>query len=405
MPALLDDPQTILKRVRERTAGGRWGIGTAGSYLRGIGAKAMGADPAEWEQVIKEAEQKLVYCDSEMQIQEISGGVLSEGDRDLMSRDVDMPHRKKLDVKTVPGAVLVFDADVTTNSEDRDGDILDPKGAKVDLAGPLLFDHFETIGKLVKLVQQNGKRVRTREAIMDFPLGRDVASFIEFGALRRMSHGFLPEEWKDRDGDDEDEFVGWHILAYEMMERSVVRVASNRDAFLIAWDRLGEGKFSTPWAKSFLRNAWDARPAQVQGITLSKDSPPTLGTIGVEIIGIKSGRALSKATETKVREARDDIAEIPGIDEVPRAASSLAKGAIEKLNEVLATNQEDADDNDDGKASGPLEAKQPTDTDALAAILAAPYGLRKHAVKVIGATLAAEDKAAAIAALKTLLRF
>jgi len=151
---------------------------------------------------------------------------------------------------------------------------MDPDGARVDLLGPLLWNHLssEPIGKLVEIIEQMPKRLRTLEAIVNNPLGRDVAQLIEFGAVRRMSHGFLPgdeegdvEELLDKDG----EFVGYHVRSYEMLERSPVSVASNRGAEIDAVRTVfGRAKLAHPLVKGWAQRLYEARPPIVRGANL-----------------------------------------------------------------------------------------------------------------------------------------
>jgi len=225
-------------------------------YLCGV----PGVDP----EAVKEAEGKLVYCES--------------------SAIVEKATRQKAADDHTSGAVLIYDTTLTTGDKDRDGDILDPKGARVDLLGPLLWNHLHTepIGKLVKILEQNSKRLRTREAIINNALGRDVAQLIEFGAVRRMSHGFLPDDNVDEEDpaweemlNGDGEFVGYHIHRYEVMERSPVSVASNRgaeiDAVLTAFSR---GKLAHPMVKGWAGKLFDERPVVVQGTKAEPEPAP-----------------------------------------------------------------------------------------------------------------------------------
>ena len=61
----------------------------------------------------------------------------------------------------------------------------------------------------------------------------------------------------------------------------------------------------------------------------------------------KSGRALSKANEQRIKDARDDVAEIIGIEGISRAAKALATGAAASLNEVLRSVEDEDEDGGD----------------------------------------------------------
>ena len=173
------------------------------------------------------------------------------------------------EVENLPGSIFTFDAIVTTNRADRDGDVLLPDGAIVDPAMPLLWQHNPSlpIGKLVGILEQSKRRLSARFALADLDLARDAATLIEFGALR-ISHGFAPIEYAPldiTDDDDEDKEAmlleggegkrsGWRITKYEIMETSLVSIPSNVDAIITAYSR---GKLHSPmarkWARSLMR--------------------------------------------------------------------------------------------------------------------------------------------------------
>ena len=265
MPLTDNAVGTILSRLGERKPR-RWGVGTAAAYVRRMERHAT--DPEAFKAALERAERQAVYCDDE---------TLIKGHR---LKDADDPDPTK--------PLMVFDATITTTKRDRDGDILESKGARADMDGPLLLNHDYSliIGKPLKAVKQNSKRYIERLAIVNSPdpksplglLARDVATLIDFGALRRMSHGFMPDENKDADDPayeamlgKEDEFLGWHIFRYEIWERSVVAVASNTDAFITAFSR---GKLASPMVKSWGRELFDERPVIEAAITIADAVQP-----------------------------------------------------------------------------------------------------------------------------------
>ncbi len=283
----MPDLVKLHESIRTRKGGSRWGVGFASSYLKHIEAtcqptEVFDCSPDEWAAAMKKAESDLTYCDEASGIDETVLSALGEEKRDKLGRKTELvPLVKGFSKKEAEGACFVFDCTITTIDEDRDGDILEPKGAQIDMAGPLLAHHcpVSVLGKPLKLLQQNSKRVREREAIMDFPFGRDIAQFIEFKALRRMSHGFLPTKWEERKGGDEEEFPGWHFHEYEVMERSVVSVASNRGALIDAWNTLGEKGFHTPYGIALAKSAYDERKVVVPGCSMKT----TIGDFSQEL--------------------------------------------------------------------------------------------------------------------------
>lgn len=247
------------KRIEESGRDCRWGIGRASRYLRGLGVDG---------ELLKNAESKLVYCDPKSVIRTGESIAYEVTDQHIevgngKTAQIVRPLRVKAKQPT-EGAVMQFTSTLTSVSRDRDGDVLEPKGAKVDLLGPLLWNHFpgDPIGKMLRIVKQNTKQLVMEFAIADTPLGRDIAQLVEFGALRRMSHGFIPEKYEEMSKDGS--FVGWHVHEYEVLEASVVSVASNRDAVITAMSR---GKLAHPLVKGWAGKMFDDRPVVVPAVT------------------------------------------------------------------------------------------------------------------------------------------
>ncbi len=329
----MDDFQEILDGLKCK--GSRWGIGTAASYLRRLaaatGLKGLNVSEADFTKAIEAAERKLTFCDPDMVV---VGSDATDGHTSYKLVPMELPEGGVLNVpqpgqkrrgkrEPTAGSVMEFDAIMTSSRVDRDGDILEPKGAEVDPKSPLLWQHnpWEPIGKLLEVTKQNSKQVRGRFAIIDSPLGRDAAQLVEFGALR-ISHGFLPKEWTDR-RDKSDEWLGWHITSYEMMEVSLVSVPSNVDAVVTAYDAQ---KLAHPLTKAWAQSIKETRPVQGKGITLPEEpegtpeptpkketdtptEPKVVGKCGVrEFDGDDVLRYLaSDATEKELREAKSII--------------------------------------------------------------------------------------------------
>jgi len=269
----------ILKQLASRDAtGGRWGIGTAAVYMQQLEAssdpaKLFGASAGEWTAAKEAAKNRLTFCDPGMVVESFDPGGKAEFDvwdhavklvKITPDISVGLPVLKRASDGDLNSA-MEFDAIITTNRVDRDGDILEPKGAIPDPAMPLLWQHIpmEPIGKLLKISQQNSKRVKGRFAIADTPLGRDAAELVEFGALR-ISHGFIPTDFEERKNGKKDdangEFLGWHITAYEIIEVSLVSVPSNTDAVVTAFSRQ---KLHHPAVKQWASTLNDERPVMV----------------------------------------------------------------------------------------------------------------------------------------------
>lgn len=247
-----DTLKTFMDGLRTRTYRGRWGVGFAKSCLAAVDECFGGglcarttwekAPPDAWAVALKEAESKLVYHNPDMSVKRVLPAV------------------------TTAGACLEFECTLTSVTRDRDGDVLESKGARVDPHMPLLWQHipFEPVGKLLSVTSQNSKRVKTKFAVIDTPIGRDVAEFIKFDALR-MSHGFKPTKWVliEEKGDDGKNYAtGFHVQEFDVLEGSVVSVPSNPDGMIEAYSK---GVLRTPVAKQLAKGYFDARPAVVRG--------------------------------------------------------------------------------------------------------------------------------------------
>jgi hypothetical protein len=280
-----DVAKTILDGLRARKVSGRWGIGTASAYFLQMEAgnplKHFNVTPEEWARGIKEAERKLVYCDPGMVLLESDSGdtvtryeasevTLPGGQKVFLA----MPKTEKRAANrpAIKGSIMEFEAIITSNRRDRDGDVLEPDGANVDPKCPLLWQHtpYQPIGRLIEVTHRGKDQVRGRFAIADTPLGRDAATLVEFGALR-ISHGFLPTEFEElkatKGAANEGDTIGWHVKKYDMMEISLVSVPSNVDANILQFDTR---KLHHPLMKSFVEGLRRSRPVQVPGADFTK---------------------------------------------------------------------------------------------------------------------------------------
>jgi len=119
----------------------------------------------------------------------------------------------------------------------------------------------------VEVLVQNNRRVKARFALANTALANDAATLVEFGALR-ISHGFIPSEWEERRDKKSDEFLGFHITKYDMIEVSLVSVPSNTDAIITAFSR---EKLFHPTMKSWAKSLHDARIVSVKGFDVDAE--------------------------------------------------------------------------------------------------------------------------------------
>jgi len=250
--------------------------GDGGCALAQLGTASL------WATVLKAAAQELTYFDEPLKIKEFRG------------------------YTTVKNAIAEFDCVLTATTKDRDGDLLESKGAQVDPLMPLLWQHvpLQPIGKLVRVVSQDDDFVVVRCAIVDTQLGEDAAKLFDFGALR-ISHGFRPIKFtpiKREKGDTQE--PGWHVLDYEVMEVSGVSVPSNTRAQLLdfSWEKLHH-----PLVKSWVKATWDLLPKTVS--TTGLDVPGQKCAAGCACETCKPGDGKGKDDEcvsAKIRKLMDE---------------------------------------------------------------------------------------------------
>lgn len=166
------------------------------------------------------------------------------------------------------GVLAEFDAVITSSKEDRDGDILESKGANVDSRMPLLWQHDckQPIGRFLGVTHRDNEKVIGQFALADTELGRDALTLLKMGALR-ISHGFKPLEFEPRKSSG-----GFHVKAFEVVEASLVSVPANTDAVVTA---LNTGKFHSPAIKSWAANLVKGNSSMDTATTTTETPAPT----------------------------------------------------------------------------------------------------------------------------------
>lgn len=252
--------RALLKSIRSRESDR--GIITADRWLRSVEECVDGKCPsgllegvtaAQWRGWIKAASQKLTCPNG--QIDESAGW------------------QKAIDGNSLPPhTIATFPAIVTTTRQDRDGDVLESKGASPDPLAPLLWQHIPDmpIGRALSFDAPTQNMLQGRFSIASTALGQDAALLAEHGALR-ISHGFLPTKWEPLD--QRDPFAGYHILEFKILEVSLVSVPSNPDAVIEAFSR---DKLTHPLVKAWARAKFKERPSIASvGIDLRALPPGT----------------------------------------------------------------------------------------------------------------------------------
>ncbi|MDD5689847.1 MAG: HK97 family phage prohead protease, partial [Caldisericia bacterium] len=129
-----------------------------------------------------------------------------------------------------------FEYIISGSKRDRQGEILDPKGAKTEnfLKNPtLLWGHNQTMGTeplpigSVEEVKVYDDKISCRAIIHNITqLAREVGEMVKKGFLNTMSVGFIPLE---RDKSDSSVITEW-----EMLEHSIVPIPAYQDALIYA---------------------------------------------------------------------------------------------------------------------------------------------------------------------------
>lgn len=268
---------SILESLSLRSLATRWGIGTAIQYIKTVDevfAKgltsptlAFSLAPDVWRKELESAARRLTYCDE------------SSNDVGYLVKSI----REGADIAS--GAVLEYDCILSTRRKDRDGDIVEPGGMDVDQKMPLLWQHVQSqpIGKHISVVSQDENRVVCKFAIADIPLGRDAATLVKFGALRK-SHGFkpIPGEFEPveivKTADGKQVAKGWHIRKSAVMEGSLVSIPANADANVLAVYEKSFDGLCTAYSRDLLhvdavkhwaKEVYEKRPVVVRGAEVS----------------------------------------------------------------------------------------------------------------------------------------
>lgn len=281
----MNDLQALLAGIKSRSTGSRWGIGTAAMYLASI-APCFGDGaglcpstvfekhtPADWLKALKDAEERLTYCEEEcpLDTKAIRNG------------------------SSVPGAILEFDHVITTTKKDRDGDILECAGMNVDKSMPLLWQHvpMQPLGPFLGTTKHDTTTIAGKSAILDTAFGRDVAILTEGGALR-ISQGFKAYEFEPlikKDAADKLPY-GFHVKKGDIMEVSLVSVPANTDAVITAYSRQ---KLFHPLVTKWAGNLFEGR-RKMFSVAVVFDG-------NGNVIGLESKEAKAEPAEMKEQSA------------------------------------------------------------------------------------------------------
>lgn len=231
-------------------------IGVASRYVSRL------FQPDGYDTLVKELSRKLVYSGDGMTFVRKFADLPSV--QELKDKfGPDSAEYKAVSADLSPLACMDFEAIITSTKQDRDGDVLESKGATIDPRCPLLWQHNpnNVIGKLVGVTGRDDTRIKGRLSIADTLQGRDAAYLVEFGALR-ISHGFKPYKFDQLPPDTTGMMPGYHVQRWKMFEVSLVSVPSNDDAIITAFSRQ---KLHDPAVKEWAKSLNDTRSKMVVG--------------------------------------------------------------------------------------------------------------------------------------------
>jgi len=233
------------------------------------------------------------------------------------------------DSKAVDAENGIYDLMPSTESEDRDGDILLALGARLDnfRKNPVvLYAHRYSdlpVAKCLSIEALHGKGLKARIQFPEAGVSEQadvVHALWRGGFLNAASVGFLPFTWSDRPkGDDAPQGVSRHngriYTDWELLEFSIVPVPSNQDALRLAIKQLGEGTGSVGAILEEMRVI--PLPVRVRQLDVSSEQ--------------KRGRVLSAVNEKRIRDAVSGLTQVLSqLDEEPGAddEGKAVKGAI-----------------------------------------------------------------------------
>lgn len=133
-----------------------------------------------------------------------------------------------LEIKSVDDDQRVIEGVASTIETDRQGDIVEPKGAQFRLPLPLLWQHRadQPIGKVLDAkVTSSGIKIRAQIAKGVLPSIDEAWALIKAGLVRGLSIGFAPIESARIEGTFGRKFLQW-----EWLELSAVTIPANAGA-------------------------------------------------------------------------------------------------------------------------------------------------------------------------------
>jgi len=316
-----------------------YGISTAAKHIGGIAPCLSGsgscpkdvfglADAALWTKELEESVSRLVYAIEKMHQNDVIEKSIRDGSG-IQS-----------------GAVLEYDCVLSARAKDLDGDVLWQKGGmEIDPKMPLLWQHIrlQPIGKHLKVLDQDDDVTKASFAIADIPLGRDAATLLKFGALRK-SHGFIPREFRPnsvKKVDGKTIVTGWDVLKSYCVEGSLVSVPANPRADILKvyakeFDGVctahSRGMLKSPAVVAWSKSVFDSRPAMELGADLVDKNCGTGN--GGESDASGEGVDMSKTADGNCGCRAHAAEAVAGVDESVAAVAQKVDEAIKSIAEL-----------------------------------------------------------------------
>ena len=151
-------------------------------------------------------------------------------------------------IRKTAGKARTFTATITTDSVDRDGEVVIPGGMNsrdYEKNPVLLYEHdaLKPIGKMMRM-KRGERSIEAEFALAPRPEGHTgdwlpdtVAALMDFGALNTMSIGFMGLEARPASKADTERFGDGVRRVYgkwKLLEVSVVSIPANQDAIITA---------------------------------------------------------------------------------------------------------------------------------------------------------------------------
>jgi len=162
---------------------------------------------------------------------------------------------------------------ITTRTVDRDGEVIDPKGAELsnyEKNPVVLWAHdykSPPIGRCLWL-RQTKDNIKAKVQFAETQFADEIYRLYKDGYLRAWSIGFIPKEWEDGDGEKTPKRT---YKKWELLEFSAVPVPANPEALTLAVQNGELALKSQALIKAL--NLEDAIPKRVIPYSVHGDSP------------------------------------------------------------------------------------------------------------------------------------